>query len=260
MATTPPPRTLVPALALAFGWALACGSGGATPPSPATDAVPVAASAEPTEPTYAATQVVIAYAGAAQAPAAVTRTEAEAKALADQVWRRAKAGEPIESLARELSDAPSAGRGGIVGTWRTTTMVPAFERAVAAVKVGEVTAPFETPFGWHVVRRDAVVEIAARHLLVAYAGAWRSPSTRTKAEAQARIANAQARLDAGEDFAVVARELSDDGTASVGGDLGTIARGQLVPAVEDAAFALAVGQRSGVVESPYGFHLIERTR
>jgi hypothetical protein len=56
-------------------------------------------------------------------------------------------------------------------------MVPEFEEAVAGVPVGQITTPFRTPFGWHVVRRDAVVEIGARHVLVAYAGAWRSAAT-----------------------------------------------------------------------------------
>ncbi|MEQ1508379.1 MAG: peptidylprolyl isomerase, partial [Myxococcota bacterium] len=223
-------------------------------------AVAPAASAEPTEPRYAATQVLITYHGAAGAPASVTRTTAEAYDLAVDVWRQATTGGvALEDLARTRSDGPTAPRGGRVGAYAPGTMVPAFERAVAAVPVGGITAPFETPFGWHVVRRDAVVEVEVRQIVVGWQGAWKSASTRTRDQAKARIDALAAQLAAGGDFAALARSSSEDPSASVGGALGPVARGQLIPAFEEAAFALRPGERS-VVESPYGFHLIERTR
>lgn len=229
----------------------------ACPAAPLTTGPEPAATAEPSEAKYAATHLLVAFAGAAGAPAGVTRTEEEAHALAVAAWRRAVAGEPLEDLAVELSDSPSASRGGGVGVYLTGTMVPEFERAVAAVAVGELTRPFRSAFGWHVARRDAVVEAHLRHVVVAWRGAWRSVAVRTREEARARVEQALARLAAGEDFAVVARELSDDPASA---DLGVVAPGQLVPAFEAAAFALAPGQRSAVVETPYGFHVIERIR
>jgi hypothetical protein len=246
--------------------ATACASGGSTEPNVAVSAVAEdggpkpAAEATPSEAKYAATQVLVSWRGAASAPEGVARTEAEARARAVEVWRRATAGEPLEGLARELSDAPSAPRGGSVGTWRTGTMVPAFERAVAALEIGAISRPFATPYGWHVVRRDAVHEIEARHILVTWEGAWRSGASRSKEQARARAEQVLAKLGAGEDFAALARAWSDDPTAAAGGDLGTVAPGQLVPAFEDAAFALPVGSRSTLVETPYGFHIIERVR
>jgi peptidyl-prolyl cis-trans isomerase SurA len=214
---------------------------------------------EPTEASYAATHVLVAFVGAARAPATVTRTEGEARALAVDVYEQAAAGAALEALAHEHSDSPEAQRGGHVGVYRVSTMMPTFERAVAAVAVGEITRPFRTPLGWHVARRDAVVQARARHILVAFDGAWRSASTRTRDEARTRAESALARLAAGEDFGVVAAEIGDDATASVGGDLGVVAPGQLIPAFEDALFALAPGERSGIVETPYGFHIVERT-
>ncbi|MEZ4236028.1 MAG: peptidylprolyl isomerase [Myxococcota bacterium] len=258
------PRLAASVVAVTVLLAGACASGGSLPgsanPGPTPTAAAPAAEAEPTEAKYAATQVLVSYAGAQGAGAGVTRSQAEAQALAEQVWQRASGGEALEGLARELSDATSGPRGGSVGTWRTGTMVPGFERAVAALKVGGLSRPFATPYGWHVVRRDAVTEIAARHVLVAYQGAWRSASTRSKEQARARAEQVLAKLGAGEDFAAVAKAMSDDPTASVGGDLGVVAPGQLIPAFEEAAFALPVGGRSGIVETPYGFHVIERTR
>jgi len=79
-----------------------------------------------------------------------------------------------------------------------------------------------------------------------------------RTEAQALLERALA----GEDFAELARENSDDlGTAALGGDVGWFRRGQMVSEFEDAAFALGAG-RMGLVESVFGVHLIkvERTR
>jgi peptidyl-prolyl cis-trans isomerase D len=78
-----------------------------------------------------------------------------------------------------------------------------------------------------------------------------------KAAARAAIENVKKRLDAGEDFAKVAEEESEDpGSASHGGDLGAFKRGAMVKPFEDAAFSLEVGQTSDIVETPFGFHII----
>lgn len=75
--------------------------------------------------------------------------------------------------------------------------------------------------------------------------------------AQERLEQARNRLDAGADFADVARELSEDpGTASEGGDLGCYSPGTLVPEFERAAAELKPGQISDPVLTEYGYHLI----
>ena len=65
------------------------------------------------------------------------------------------------------------------------------------------------------------------------------------------------RIRAGEDFAALAKEYSQDpGSASQGGDLGFFGRGTMVPAFEDVAFSLKVGEVSDLVQSQFGFHII----
>lgn len=94
-------------------------------------------------------------------------------------------------------------------------------------------------------------QVRARHVLV-------STEERTPDEARARIQEARERLDAGEDFASVAAELSEDpGSAARGGDLGFFGRGRMVPPFEEAAFGATPGELVGPIETQFGYHLIE---
>ena len=86
-------------------------------------------------------------------------------------------------------------------------------------------------------------QVWARHILVA-----------TEDEAN----KVYARLQAGEDFAAVAEELSlDTGSGSLGGDLGWFGRGKMVQEFEDAAFSQPVGEIGKPVQSQYGYHIIQ---
>jgi parvulin-like peptidyl-prolyl isomerase len=102
-------------------------------------------------------------------------------------------------------------------------------------------------------------QISASHILLMYAGSERSRATRSKDEARSKIASIAQDLEGGGDFAALAKAHSDCGSAQAGGDLGSFGRGQMVRAFEEAAFALNVGDTSGVVETAFGFHIIRRT-
>ncbi len=97
--------------------------------------------------------------------------------------------------------------------------------------------------------------VRASHILI------RTPDATDEAQKKKAAAEAQAvlaELRKGGDFAAIAKQHSQDaGSAANGGDLGFVPRGQTVPVFEQAAFALKPGQVSGVVESPFGYHVIK---
>ena len=78
----------------------------------------------------------------------LVETEGEAIALIDRI----KAGEDFAALAQEASSDSSAANGGELGWFQSGMMVPDFEAAVVALETGEVSAPVQTQFGWHVVK------------------------------------------------------------------------------------------------------------
>jgi peptidyl-prolyl cis-trans isomerase C len=95
--------------------------------------------------------------------------------------------------------------------------------------------------------------VKARHILI------QAPEDATEAqkqEAMAAIKSAADRIRNGEAFEEVAREVSQDGSATNGGDLGYFGRGRMVPEFEKVAFSLEKGQVSDVVETQFGYHLI----
>jgi len=95
----------------------------------------------------------------------------------------------------------------------------------------------------------------ASHILVRVA---KDASEDVLKVAQEKIAAAQQRLAKGESFADVAKDVSDDVTASSGGDLGFFAKGAMVPEFESAVFSAAkVGDVSDVVRTQFGLHLIK---
>lgn len=102
-------------------------------------------------------------------------------------------------------------------------------------------------------------QVRASHILLMYAGSSRSTATRTKDQAAQEIQGLKTQVDAGADFADLARKHSDCPSAKQGGDLGSFGRGQMVGPFEQAAFGLPVGGTSGVVETQFGYHLIRRT-
>jgi len=211
---------------------------------------------------YASRHILIAHEGSSVSPN--PRTREEALILANELRERLLSGADMHALAKEHSaDEGSAKRGGFLGSTERGAFVAAYELAALALEEGQVSEPVETPFGFHIIRRESLAEIHLRQVIVQYQGNIgidheAPPASRDREAAQARIREAQAALDGGRDFTAVCAELSDGPTAQRGCDLGWFMSGELGRAFDEAAFALEPGERSSIVETPFGFHILDR--
>jgi peptidyl-prolyl cis-trans isomerase SurA len=102
--------------------------------------------------------------------------------------------------------------------------------------------------------------IHARHILVAHSTANSAPPdlNRTKEEAKQMAEQFLLQLDRGVSFEELAKKHSDDGSSKRGGDLGVFTKGVMHKNFENATLKLAIGDRSQIIETPFGFHIIER--
>ncbi len=209
-----------------------------------------------------AQHILVRYRGAVSAPDSIVRSREEALKLADRLLsdvRNPDGSFPVAALLFS-DDTMTSRAGGYLGTFSPGKMDPNFEKVAFALQEGEISELVETPYGFHIIRRIADVQIRVAHILFTYAGVGQIVEVnRTREAALQRAHDAAFRASQGEDFAALARELSDDRhTGEKGGDLGPIRAGQMVPEFEDAAFHLSPGQVSVVVETEFGFHVIKR--
>lgn len=221
----------------------------------------------PTDGYLAGAHILIAYEGAQRSKA--TRSKAEALALARKIAATLQGKvneETFAALARKHSDGPSGPRGGSLGTWKKGQMVPAFDAAILTLPINGVTRePVETPFGFHLIMRHAVlpnIKIAATQILISHEGALRAPAAITRDAAQALVlCQKVAKLAAGSDaagFAKLAATYSDDKTP--GGRMGSwsVRESPLPASINRAVYALKIGATSGPVRSPLGCHVFRR--
>ncbi len=103
--------------------------------------------------------ILIAYKGAASAPATVTRTKAEALERARTLKQQLGGGANFETLARAESDGPSKLNGGHLIGVTHGSVVPSFEQVAFSASVGRISDPVETPFGYHLIRVDSATHM-----------------------------------------------------------------------------------------------------
>jgi peptidyl-prolyl cis-trans isomerase SurA len=185
---------------------------------------------------------------------------AQAQAQAQQVLARIRAGEKFDTLVKELSAADRS-NGGLLGLRRADRYPPLFVNAVKSLAVGQVSEPVRSDAGFHLVqlvdRRigsllQTVTQTRARHILL------RLTPQLSQAQALTQLAQVRARILAGgTSFEAAARELSQDGSAAQGGDLGWANPGMFVPEFEEAMDRLKEREIGAPIVSRFGVHLIQ---
>ncbi len=182
------------------------------------------------------------------------------QAKAEGTLQRLQAGENFADVAKGVSNSSDKEQGGRMGLRPMDRYPTLFVQAIQNVSVGGFSTVFRSGAGFHILKllnkensqTMTVTETRARHILLRPGGQL------SQTAARAQLARFKRDLDAGRaDFAKLAREHSQDGSAENGGDLGWVAPGVFVPEFEEAMDKLQVNQISEPLVSRFGVHLIQ---
>ncbi len=187
----------------------------------------------------------------------VAPLEARARAILERI----RSGEDFAQVARTESAAADKNSGGVMGMRSLDRYPPLFVDAVQGQPVGALVGPIRSGAGFHVLKvvdRTAadtqltVIQTQARHILLRPGGQVSVNAAR------AELARFKRSIESGSaDFAEIARQYSQDGSASKGGDLGWASPGMFVPEFEETMNRLAPNQISEPLVSRFGVHLIQ---
>ncbi len=170
-------------------------------------------------------------------------------------------GQDFSKLAKQYSIDPSVKTNGGHYGYITAGVFPyKFEYEAFNTPVGQMSKPFRTDFGVHMVRVNAVRnddgQVHAEHILRLFP---RNATDSAKAAVKAQIDSIYNVVVNGGNFEDIAKnESQDPGSAKRGGDLGWFGRGRMLKQFEDVAFGLADGQISKPFETSYGYHIVKK--
>ena len=195
-------------------------------------------------------------------PQAATPEELdEAAKKAEDVWKRASAGEDFARLAVQYSNSQTALEGGRLGVRKGSELPTFLGEIIADMKAGDVTKPLRTPSGYHIIKLNdmkgasqvIVNQVHARHILI------KPNELQDDATVQQKLVSIRDRiLNKGENFTAVASVVSEDpGSAADGGDLGWSSPGTFVPEFEKQLAQLQPDEISQPFRTQFGWHIIQ---
>jgi peptidyl-prolyl cis-trans isomerase SurA len=217
----------------------------------------LASTAQGEEPEYRLSHILVAVPDGAN-----DAERAKARARAEALLARLKAGEDFAQMAIAQSDGQQALAGGDLDWRKASDLPPLFAQTAARLKQNEVSGLLEAASGFHIVKlagtrgaggeKRMVEEARVRHILVAI------NAVRTDEQARTQVQALHARITKGEKIEDLAAEFSDDpGSKNNGGDLGFQPPGVYVGEFQNALDKLQPGQVSPPFRTQYGWHVAE---
>ena len=180
---------------------------------------------------------------------------------AEDIHEQLIAGADFGEIAIQFSDSQTGIDGGSLG-WRKGSELPTiFSDIVKSLKVGEISRPYRTKSGFHIVKindlrstfsRSEVEQMNVRHILVV------PNEIIDNATAKQKLTDAQREIQNGKNFSDIATILSEDpGSKDSGGDMGWVNPGTFVEEFENVAKNLEIGVVSEPFRSRFGWHILE---
>lgn len=187
-------------------------------------------------------------------------TDGTSEAKADSLRNCILNGEDMGDLAVKYSiDRSAKHNRGNLGYITAGRFPYSFEFMAYTTPIGEISKPFATDFGIHIVKpladRPTRGEVLVEHILKLFP---RGANDSAKAATRVKIDSIYKVVKGGADFEEIARKHSDDGSARNGGRLNWFGSGMMVPEFEATSFALQKGEISEPIATQYGWHIIKK--
>jgi len=175
------------------------------------------------------------------------------------IRNKALNGESFDLLAKTYSEDPSAKiNSGNLGYFSAFRMVYPFENAAYNTNVGEVSKPFRTRFGYHILKvtdkRESRGQVKVAHIMIEQK---ENANTKEIETATEKVNQLMDFFNQGKTFDELVQFSDDNGTKNKGGELPWFGTGQMVPEFENAAFNLKVGEISKPIKTNYGWHILK---
>lgn len=183
-----------------------------------------------------------------------------AEKKATELVKKLRQGDDFRQMAMAESNSRTALEGGDLG-WRKEAQLPSlFTAAVPTLNIGDIAGPISSSSGFHIIKlldkrggnTKLVTQYKTRHILI-------SPNElRDDAAAEQQAYELYKRLSDGDDFALIAREYSDDpGSGAQGGELGWVNVGDMVPEFNNTMLNTPKGQISAPFKTQFGWHILQ---
>ena len=180
--------------------------------------------------------------------------------LINELYEEIIDGKDFDDVAVEFSKGQQALSGGRLGWLKGEQLPDVFVRVASELKNGELSLPFETSSGFHLIKLNAVKgnepileeQIKVRHILI------KTNEVLDDSAAEEKLKTIRQQIiDEGNFGAVAAAVSEDSGSAQDGGDMGWATRGFFVPEFEEIAYSLEENEISQPFRSRYGWHIIQ---
>ena len=181
-----------------------------------------------------------------------------------EVYKILLSNKNFEDVAKKYSNDSTAKSGGNIGWKKEQDLPELFNAQIAKIDVGEITKPFKSPNGFHILKinekkgikkkKVLIKQTKLRHIII------KQNEITPEEEILKRLNRFRSLIsDGSESFENIAKKYSEDGSSADGGDLGWVSPGTTLPIFESTYDALNIDEISKPINTPLGWHLIQVT-
>ena len=200
-----------------------------------------------------------------QNPSDATPTQTEANyAKSMEVYKLLLSKKSFEEVAKQYSNDSTAESGGNIGWKKEADLPQLFNDQIATINVGEITKPFKSPNGFHILKINEKKGVVKKKVLIKQTKLRHIIIKQNAITPEEEILKRLNRfknliIDGSKTFEDLAKEYSEDGSAANGGDLGWVSPGTTLPIFENTYELLDINEISEPINTTLGWHIIQVT-